>query len=518
MCGRKKRERGPPRFLTPKSHFTVNLHVWIQTTISTAVWEQGEKYGADLGKMHFRPAAAAAAAAATSAVHIIQLSLLFIFFRFPRVRDDPTRFFFLSFTPAPSVGRPLLSYIIGEEEAQTSASWRASSLFISIFTRPFFSSVILNEPEGSFERSEKRAFTTAAASSSWTRKVKLVVLVGEWEFAEMAQRRFHERWRWHGYCTTNSICIVKGITRKRRLIQIMMIKCVGALCMYISEWILSRHRVICLISISYCQSDEYNVDFSVEKELNKRKGAVHKEAASTYRSSSSSSSSSSSYCTASHSKSRPDWINNHKKGKRAAAFLSSPFDEPLTSGTLKKEENGREEHDPAPKTMGWPAARGYLPQIEIGLFWKKMSESCGSVLAGYKTITLTPHSPFFFFSTVCVQGPTVHVPRMPLYIPFFFSPAGAYRVWMRTFQCWRYDVKMFPSSSPCVVCPKSKCLLEKEKEIFLWGSFLFQTVRGVNKYLLTSLYRGQWLHVLEFFDGRKREKKNSGEWATECQL
>lgn len=424
MCGRKRRERGPPRFLTPKSHFTVNLHVWIQTTISTAVWEQGEKYGADLGN-------------AFSAERILShrrrrrhrpfissnFPFYLFFFRFPRVRDDPTRFFFLSFTPAPSVGRPLLSYIIGEEEAQTSASWRASSLFISIFTRPFFSSVILNEPGGSFERSEKRAFTTAAASSSWTRKVKLVVLVGEWEFAEMAQRRFHERWRWHGYCTTNSICIVKGITRKRRLIQIMMIKCVGALCMYISEWILSRHRVICLISISYCQSDEYNVDFSVEKELNKRKGAVHKEAASTYRSSSSSSSSSSSYCTASHSKSRPDWINNHKKGKRAAAFLSSPFDEPLTSGTLKKEENGREEHDPAPKTMGWPAVRGYLPQIEIGLFWKKNVRVvwvCVGRLQNHHTHTPQPF--FFLFHRVCTRPNCTCTKNATLYS--FFSLSG----------------------------------------------------------------------------------------------
>lgn len=428
MRAKEARERAAP-FSNPKVSFhgqftCLNTNHYIDCCVGA-----GGEIWCRLGKCIFgreNSLSPAAAAVATSAVHIIQLSLLLIFFSIFSISSRArwsNPFFFLSFTPAPSVGRPLLSYIIGEEEAQTSASWRASSLFISIFTRPFFSTVILNEPGGSFERSEKRAFTTAAASSSWTRKVKLVVLVGEWEFAEMAQRRFHERWRWHGYCTTNSICIVKGITRKRRLIQIMMIKCVGALCMYISEWILSRHRVICLISISYCQSDEYNVDFSVEKELNKRKGAVHKEAASTYRSSSSSSSSSSSYCTASHSKSRPDWINNHKKGKRAAAFLSSPFDEPLTSGTLKKEENGREEHDPAPKTMGWPAVRGYLPQIEIGLFWKKNVRVvwvCVGRLQNHHTHTPQPF--FFLFHRVCTRPNCTCTKNATLYS--FFSLSG----------------------------------------------------------------------------------------------
>jgi hypothetical protein len=44
------------------------------------VWEQGEKYGADLGNAFFgreNILSPAAAAATTSAVHIIRLSLLF---------------------------------------------------------------------------------------------------------------------------------------------------------------------------------------------------------------------------------------------------------------------------------------------------------------------------------------------------------------------------------------------------------------------------------------------------------
>jgi hypothetical protein len=133
-------------------------------------------------------------------------------------------------------------------------------------------------------KKEKKSFHGSSSSSSsffFLKEESQISCPSRWAGVRRnGAKAFSRRWRRHGYCTTNSrLCIVKGITRKRRLIQIMMIKFVGALCMYISEWILSRHRVICLISISYCQSDEYNVDFSVEKELNKRKGAVHKEVA-----------------------------------------------------------------------------------------------------------------------------------------------------------------------------------------------------------------------------------------------
>jgi hypothetical protein len=155
--------------------------------------------------------------------------------------------------------------------------------------------------------------------------------------------------------------------------------------------------------------------------------------------------------------------------------------------------------------MGWPAKGAICHRSKLASFGKRCPSRVGLCWQATKPSHSHPTALFFLFHRVCVQGPTVHAPRMPLYIRFFFLRPELIDL--------NEDISMLTIRRENVSLLLPMCSLSK-KQMSTWkrrksscGAPFFFKRFGASISISSQAYRGQWLHVLEFFDGRKREKK-----------
>lgn len=141
----------------------------------------------------------------------------------------------------------------------------------------------------------------------------------------------------------------------------------------------------------------------------------------------------------------------------------------------------------------WP-----LLEKDVRVVWV-----CVGRLQNHHTHTPQP----FFFSTVCVYKAQLYMHQECHFIFVFFFFLRPELIDLNE------DISMLTIRRENVSLLLPMCSLSK-KQMSTWkrrksscGAPFFFKRFGASISISSQAYRGQWLHVLEFFDGRKREKK-----------